>query len=464
MLKYLLIVGCLFTLLPLNRVFEELNVIEATSLIVFHIVLMGLVANDIASWMKEKADFFNPKVLSAIFYWIKFILFNLFCISNDTILKVWYLPQLGSYGFFTIIGTYLVVGLGWLAFRVGLTHGTVGVSKSGGNFPSHAPLHNGLGVVPLLLIIFFIVIGIWGNIGYAGGWEIYLKQMEQPFTRTEEIISAREWGSTIYIVAKSFLPVGLTIFAYSLLMHFGFSVRRFIIFFLLAAAGNYFLNCATGGRTAVLQVVFFAVVIANKIRRLSTASLVISGSAIVFAIVLMGHIDAVTRYGGELSLVGIADGFEFFIGKYISAFPGVLRLYTDVELSGSYVNTIWPSLIHIWGGATPLIIEQYMRLYHGYPSNVIIGPAPELYLNYGWLAVVIGMLIIGKLTSIISVIYERHRDKTSLYSLIVILLCFQVAPMNTFNLSSLFKMFLLLNLCFYIALFVLWCQAKIYQR
>lgn len=463
MLKLLLIIGCVLSLLPIERLVGEFGLVEAIFLLILHLGLMGLVARDIASWYKDKADLFNPKVLSAIFYWIKFILFNLICLSSDTIRDAWMLPSPRSSGIVTIIGVYALVGIGWLAFRVGLLYRGTGISKSDDKFPNHAPF-TGLGVVPLLLVFFFILIGIWGNIGYAGGLASYIGQMKLPFFRSVEIISANALGSMKYVVAKSFLPVGLTILAYGLLMRFGFSMRRFIFFFGVAAIANYFLNCATGGRTAVLLVAFFAVVIANKIRRIPPASLLIYGSLLVFVIVLMGHVDTMIGYGGGISLWSIPNELTLFIGKYLSAFPGAMRLYTDVEVSHSYVNTIWPSLTGMWGGPTPLIIEQYMKLRHGYPSNVVIGPAPELCLNLGWFGVVIGMMLIGRLTGVISTLYERYRDTASLLGLVVVLFCFQCAPMNTFNISSFFKTFLLLNSCFYFAIFVFWCQQKWNQR
>lgn len=366
---------------------------------------------------RSRRDVFDPAFISSLSFILNNMVFNLLVLGSMEALQSRNLYDVHTDEFAgTIVLSYAVTFVSWCSFIIGFLYGCK-------LLPADRRKTDGVNgkttITPLYLFVglSFILIGILGNIGAMGSVSSYLSKTVNFYERSiiyEEIMEVS--GSMKLDIAMRFLPIGLV------LLGLGYALSRNIAgkgmnFLLILLAGmNILLNSATGQRSSTLSAFFLSGILMNystKRFKFQTLILGIAGTASI-SFVLGGLRDA--AYFGINPFIYITDGlfpyFEHFATHYMTNYLGTLTLVNEVNTTGIvYGQTAFAGLTGLLGGPTPLTTqaEIFYRITGEYKTiNPRYGPPGELFFNFGWIGVVIGMMFIGLLVAFFAIQYRKQ--------------------------------------------------------
>lgn len=341
-------------------------------------------------------DPLDPTFVAGATFVVFHVLFNPLVLVTPALLAHRGLDTLDAAGLVTVTSTaYVVLIVSWLAYLGGL------------HFTFMRPFRSvrRSGSTPMFLFVgaAFVILGVIGNIGFlGGGLGLYLQKMPKFYERWSVYEDNSVYGGTKWEILMRFLPVGAVMMAYGGYLTFDPARRRRLLLIGLlstAAFANVFLSCATGGRGILLWSAIFAVIVYNHVKGpISLRSVaVLLGAMLVLAFIL-GQLRAASYYGTNPVFDAISQVSQF-AGLYLTNFVGTLALVREVLASGTVGgHTAFGGLTGLFGGTTPLTTqaEIWYRLTGSYAgSNPRYGLPGELFFNFGWLGVIIGMALLG---------------------------------------------------------------------
>jgi len=411
-------------------------------------------------------DFMHPAVVGCLTFIVFHILFNTIAITQLDLLSTrGFLVSQSSDFMSTIFLSYAVLACAWLSYHIGSTL-----------FPHHETSHFTSKVDPTHLTlrfsaigVGFIIIGMIGNIAILGGLDPYFDKMAQFYERWDvwEISSAH--GGFKWTIMMKFLPVGLVLLAFGTALYTRSGKIGLTTLLFVAALANIFLSSATGGRGTTLAVAFYALPLLNSyVKRFTVKMLVLSSAILIGFSYVLGTLRAAAYYGTLTgrSLIDLAadiDKFVGFIARYLTNFIGTLTLVSEVKQSGVvWGRTLFAGLTGLLGGETPLTtqVELWWRIRSQFITvNPRYGPPGELFFNFGWPGVIIGMALIGLTVSFLSRMYTSASSQQSIASGIMIIFAATTANFIVIaNLSYIPPYFTFYAVPFY---FVLWYFRKV---
>ncbi len=412
-------------------------------------------------------DLFDPLFVGVVTFAVFHIAFDPFIFGSLQLLVSRRLDFFGTSNLtIFILISYSVLFISWWAFRLGVA--LVPEINSAKISTKDTFVRRRVSPSYLFVGLAFTFIGIIGNVEMIGGLTNYLTKMLAFYERWSVYEEASYYGATKWLIAMRFLPVGLIIIACGWWLQRRRPDLYLVMALAVASITNVFLSSATGQRSQTLMVLLYAVIIFNVIvNRYHFAAFAGITTAILAVSIVLGtfrgasyyHVDAVNYLTNEFgSLV------SHFTTSYLSNYLGTLTLVTQVQTSG-IINgeTAFAGLTGLLGGPTPITTERkvwYLIFNQINPSNARYGPPGELFFNFGWIGVVVGMLLIGVVIAFLARMYRRHSSEKSLLAVLIgVFAVFTSEFLLIANLSYIPSYFTYFSLPFYLG-FLLFRNSK----
>ncbi len=359
----------------------------------------------------RRRDFFHPSFLAGLTFVIFHIVVNPLIYRDPYILASRNLDiSSSSARTELILQSYLVLFVAWCGYSIG-----------------HALLSDGASIrksferprtqLFLILAVVFVILGVIGNIGIIGGVGNYVVKMLRPWERWSEYIDASQEGGTKWRILMQFLPVGLLVLIYGIYLKYNLRPRSFYMLLLTVSIANVFLSCASGGRGTMLLTTFYGIVLVNhSVQRLSKRVLAMVTIFLVIVSFIFGELRGAAYYATEVSEV-TNEAIIQFASMYMTNYLGTLTLVAQVDSEG-IVNgaTAFSALKGLLGGRAPVNTEAeiWYRLTGSHEGpNPRYGAPGELYFNYGWTGVLLGMILMGLVIKYLALAYERSEKSFS---------------------------------------------------
>lgn len=452
---------------PLFSASSPFNYSEAALILTIHfIVLTFPILYAFVIYHRTK-DLFFPSFVAAITFALFHVMNNPSVLSTPFLLASRDLRMDGGQLASIVIKSYFLLFVAWSSYLAGYftLHNRSYTWSVRGMAPNvSTPLYFSVGLV-------FVSIGIIGNAIPLGGLDAYFAKMAHFYTRDKEYIQFIQWGGTKYVIAQKFLPVGLVMLAYGYGIRKKLNKRKLLIALCLISLANIFLSCASGGRGAMLLVAFYAIILYNyKYTRLTIRSLLLILLIIFSLAFFLGILRAQIFFGGDLSSAvevlknNMGMQLKRFSGFYLTNYLGTITLVNEVQKSGiDWGYTAFAGLTGLFGGPAPITTQaeiwyRFTGSYEG--ANPRYGPPGELYFNFGWFGVIIGMFCIGMFVSFLSKVYRKSKQqKTLANGLIAIFVVMTARFIIIANLSYIPPYFTYLATPFYL-IFILFRKVK----
>lgn len=415
---------------------------------------------------QETQDLFFPGFVAALTFAIFHVMNNMSVLSAPFLLLARKLPVESTPLRIVVIESYVVVFVAWLSYWFG--YHVIQIFKIKRPLRSPPVVRRSL-TTPFYLVVsvVFIGLGILGNMIPLGGLSQYLHKMSYFFTREQEYVEFMQWGGTKYTIAQKFLPVGLTLLVYGYSLQKRLTALPQLSLFALAAVANLFLSCSSGGRGTLLMVAFYAIILINySITRLKFRHLVIVLLPLMIFTFVLGIARSVFYYGGigtdVLTLLreNLTTELKRFSGLYFTNYLGTLSLVQEVQTYGvAWGTTAFAGITGLLGGPTPVSTQSeiWYRLTGRYEGvNPRYGPPGELYFNFGFVGVIIGMFCIGILVKWMSDFYQAciERPQTVANGILIIFIVHTAHFVMIANLNYLPPYFTYFSAPFYLVFFL----------
>jgi len=423
---------------------------QAVLLLAVHFVALTIPTAHLLGAYEKHRDFFHPSFIAAFTFIVFQLVLNPVIYGDALVLTYRKLDGTSStLRTETVIHSYAVVTAAWIAYAAGcrLLPGWRAGAQAAWARPSTRLF--------LVVGIAFVLVGVLGNLGVIGSVGSYLVKMTRPWERWAEWEEAGQEGGTKWAIMMRFLPVGLLVLAYGLYLRRQGRPALLYALVIAASLANVVLSSATGGRGTMLLTAFYGIVLVNhSARRLSFHTLVLTFLGLTAVAFVMGQLRAAAYYQTTATFSGV-DAFLRFLSMYLSNYLGTLTLVFFVEQEGiTHGSTAWAGLTGLLGGPTPLTTqaEVWYRL-TGFRSSINprYGPPGELYFNYGWLGLIVGMLLIGLTVQLLARRYDAAREDRSVAGgLLAVFAAFTANFVMIGNLSYLPPYFTYYSLPFYL--------------
>lgn len=334
------------------------------------------------------------------------------------------------------IVSYVVLILAWIGYLVGLRGGTF--------FSFRSTTRRAITPTFVFVGAAFVILGLIGNIGILGGIGTYFAKVPFFYERWTVYEEHSVYGGTKWYILMRFLPVGLLILAYGGYRIMARSSRRpWLLVGLLtgASVANVFLSSASGGRGLMLWTALFSVIVYNHaLGPLSRRSLLTTLFGLGVLAYVMGQLRGASYYG-TTSVFAATAAVTQFAGLYLTNYVGTLALAHEVVASGTVQGaTAFAGLTGLLGGSTPLTTqaEMWFRLTGSYEgSNPRYGLPGELFFNFGYLGVVLGMALVGLAVGAMTRWRAARMDRSVPSVLVAVFVAFSAHFLMTANMSYL---------------------------
>jgi hypothetical protein len=365
-------------------------------------------------------DFMHPAMVGSLTFVVFHILFNPIAIANLDILQIRGLSVTeGSDFLTTIILSYVVVAVAWFSYYFALSW----VTRWAPVRPTPSLGSSRLTLAFLAVGLGYVAVGMLANIAVLGGLSSYLDKMLHFYERWDAWELANIQGGSKWTIMMKFLPPGLILLASGFWLYKGGSKVMLSIVLSLAVLANIFLSNATGGRGTTLMVAFYSLPLFNVyINKLTVKTASLFGGALIGISYVLGNFRAASYYGvmetsSPIDLVANIDKIVAFVVQYLTDFVGTITMVSEVRTSGVFWGgTAFSGLTGLLGGPTPLTteVEMWWRITGKYIlNNPRFGPPGELFFNFSWPGVVIGMALIGLAVGVLSRGYTRALSERS---------------------------------------------------
>ena len=365
-------------------------------------------------------DFMHPAVFGSLTFLIFHIFFNPIAITDVNVLQMRGFILSEWSGFIdSIMLSYILIAVSWFSYCLGLSWGHYRVQVR----PTPEMRSPPLTCAFLFVGLGYIAVGIIGNAAVLGGLSEYILKMLHFYERSQMREIANLFGGTKFTIMQKFLPPGLVLLALGFWVYRKGSNVMLIVMLSLASFSNVLLSCATGGRGSFLKVFFYSIPLFNAyIKRLTLKTFILFSGGLIAVSFILGGLRSASEYGDLNSnlisgLVWNMDKFVGFIARYLTNFVGTMTLVDQVRVNGvSWGQTAFSGLTGLLGGTTPLTTqgEVWWRIAGKFSAvNPRYGPPGELFFNFGWLGVIIGMALIGYCVGRLGKVYTHSISERS---------------------------------------------------
>ncbi|MFT7420428.1 MAG: hypothetical protein ACI9QN_001353 [Arcticibacterium sp.] len=292
----------------------------------------------------------------------------------------------------------------------------------------------------MLLGVFFVAIGILGNILLIGSVGAYISKLSTFYAHSDVYNeSVREVGSGIVfkkILQSFFIPgILLILWSYKHKSNFLFFVRL-----LCLVIFTMFFNGTSGQRSQILNpLIFVGISYFLYVKKINPFKIGVLGFVFFILALAIGYVRNQVGLEKDVDLsllfgnLGLIS--SIFASQYLTNFSGALTLLDVIHVDGLFsVNTIWSSFTGLLGGPTPTTTEAYVWQYltgDPFGSNPRYGLFIELYANYGYLGLVL-MTLPGLCTKALAKIYRAFitRDSVTVKIIVPFLILMAVLMVN----------------------------------
>lgn len=298
--------------------------------------------------------------------------------------------------------------------------------------------------------VFFIIIGILGNIVLIGGIQNYIASIGNVFTYSDLYLERAESFETnlvLSLVLKSFMIPGTLLIYYSLR---GVNVKKNILLISFLTIVLMIFNGVSGSRSDILLlIILISIKFFYNSSTFKTKYLLYLTLFFVISVSLAFYRDY-SQLGREIDfnilLILFVPLVVHAITSYVTNFNGVYSLLESYTNEGLFkVDTIINQFSGLLGGASPLTSQQYywQNLISENGSNLRLGLFIEFFMNYSYYGILL-MVIVGLIIKFIgsSQVHSKNSivDNTIsvflLYMLIFIVQAnFSYLPRQLFYLS-----------------------------
>ncbi|MGW8122579.1 O-antigen polymerase [Roseivirga echinicomitans] len=292
----------------------------------------------------------------------------------------------------------------------------------------------------MLLGVFFVAIGILGNILLIGSVGAYISKLSTFYAHSDVYNeSVREVGSGLVLkkILQSFFIPGI------LLILWSFKHKSNFLFFvrlLCLVIFTMFFNGTSGQRSQILNPLIFVgisyVIFVNKMNPFKVGFF---GAMFFIVAISIGYVRNQVGLGREFDFNLLFGNLGFissiFASQYLTNFSGALTLLDIIHVDGFLrVDTVWSSFTGLLGGPTPTTTEAYVWQYltgDPFGSNPRYGLFIELYANYGYIGLVL-MTLPGLCTKGLAKIYRSfiERDSVTVKIIVPFLILMAVLMVN----------------------------------
>jgi len=402
-------------------------------------------------------DLLQPAIVASSTFIVFHMLLNPIAIANlDVFIMRGMLVSVTPEFMASVIMSYAVVAVAWFSYYVGsclILRNTV----------EQSDMVVSSSVLSLAFLVIggaYVGVGIIGNISVLGDFDIYVDKMLHFYERWETWEIANIHGGFKWIIMMKFLPAGLILLALGSWLYNGGGRARLFILLFIAAVANVFLSSATGGRGSTLMVAFYSIPLLNAyVKRFSVKMFIQFSGVLVLVSYMLGVMRAASYYNvmegrSLINLFVSLDQVIAFIVRYLTNFVGTITLVNEVRQTGIiWGKTAFAGLTGLFGGLTPVTteLEVWWRLKGQYVTvNPRYGPPGELYLNFGWIGLIIGMILVGLVVAVLSRMYAKALSRKGISAgMIIVFTSFTAYFLVIANLSYIPAYFTFFSVPFY---------------